>query len=81
LIKITSWAFQGDNVSVSVTYDLQASEYTFDVTQSMAIVLSYDEEQIKTWLTNNVANRRGQQLRDQVGTLLTPLVDVDIEAP
>lgn len=78
-IKITGWAFQGDDVVVDVDYDLEGADYSFTVTAPMTVVLGYTEAQIKTWLKNNVANRRGQQLRDQVEALLTPLRDVDVE--
>ena len=79
MIKIKNISYQQENVLTEVEYDLDTELYSFTVSAKQSQIAKMTEQEIKDYIIGRVTTQRVTKLRVIVESLLSDLVDVDLE--
>ena len=79
MIKIKNISYQQDNVLAEVEYDLDTETYSFTVSAKQSQIAKMTEQEIKNYIIGRVTTQRVTKLRVIVESLLSDLIDVDLE--
>ena len=79
MIKIKNIGYQQENVLAEVEYDLDIEIYSFTVSAKQSQIAKMTEQEIKDYIIGRVTTQRVTKLRVIVESLLSDLIDVDLE--
>ena len=79
MIKIKNISYQQDNVLAEVEYDIDTELYSFNVSAKQMQIAKMSVQDIKDYIIGRVVVQRSTKLRDIVDSLLSGLIDVDLE--
>ena len=79
MIKIKNIGYKQENLLAEVEYDLDTELYSFTVSAKQSQIAKMTVQEIKDYIIGRVVNQRVTKLRVIVESLLSDLVDVDLE--
>ena len=74
-----SIGYQGDNVQLTVEYDLEGKTHVMTLYAKLIQVYKMNDEELKEYVRGRVASERASRLRELVEMKLSSIIDVDLE--
>ena len=80
MIKIKAFRLTATQIQVDIEYDYDGAGFVETASANQNTILGADEAAVKAWVIDKVDGFRNSKLQAVADALLTPLIDVDLEA-
>ncbi len=80
MIKIKAYRLTATQIQVDIDYDYDGVVFVETASANQNTILGADEDGVKSWVIGKVAGFRNAKLQAVADALLTPLLNVDLEA-